>query len=124
MLPAQKGFEPDDLSSGHIYLWLINEKKFFFVECVWKAVLQSQTLHGQSVYVLCEEPKAVASVLFGAIHGGVGILDQGFGVCAMFRKNADAKAASNVKWVTLNNKFSGHRIHESLGGDRCIGYVL
>src|ERR1019366_895047 len=111
MLPAQQCLQPDDLSSGHVHLWLIHQKEFFFVECLLKAVLQSQSLYSLSVYVLCEEPKAVASTLFGAIHGRIGILDQGFGVCTVFREDADAEAASEIKRVTLNGIFTDHCIH-------------
>ena len=124
VLPAEERLQPGDPSSGNIHLRLIHEKEFFFVECQSQAVLQGQSLHSLSVHVLREEPKIVTSIIFGAIHGRIGILDQSFAVRTVFRENADAEAATNTERVTLNDEFSGHCIHEPLSGNCCIGDVL
>ena len=42
----------------------------------------------------------------------------------MFRKDADADAATNIEGVTLDDEFSGHCIHEPLSGNGCVGYIL
>ena len=68
--------------------------------------------------------KLLRPLIFGAIHGRIGILDQGFAVRTVFRENADAEAASNTKGVTLNDEFSGHCIHKPLSGNCCVGYVF
>ena len=68
--------------------------------------------------------KLFISALFGAIHGCIGILDQGFAVRTVFRENADADTASNAKGVTLNDEFGGNCIHEPLSRNCCVGDVL
>src|ERR1017187_5498870 len=124
VLPAEERLQPDDPSSGNFYLRLIHQKEFLLVECQSQAVLQGQSLHSLSVHVFCKEPKVVTSALFGAIHGCIGILDQGFAVRTVFRENADAEAAINHQWVTLDDEFSGHCIHEPLSGNCCAGDLL
>ena len=48
-----------------------------------------------SVHVIGKEPKVVPPLFLGAIHGRIGILDQGLAVRAVFRENADAEAATD-----------------------------
>ena len=66
-------------------------KSSLFVERQPQAVLQGQSLHSLSVHVVGKEPEIVASIILGAIHGRIGILDQGFAVRAVFGENADAQ---------------------------------
>src|SRR5208282_1028083 len=102
MLPAEERLQSGDLSSGNIHLWLIHQRKFSFVECQSQAVLQGQSLHNLSIHVLRKELKVVTSMIFGAIHGSIGIFDQGIAVRTVFRENADAEAATKAQGVTLN----------------------
>jgi hypothetical protein len=95
VLPAQECFQPADPSTGNFHLRLIEQEKFSFFECQSQAVLQGQSLYDLSIHVLRKELKVVTSIVLGAIHGRIGILDQGFAVCTVFRENADAEAATN-----------------------------
>src|SRR5208283_4049329 len=102
VLPAEQCFQPDDLSSVQIHLRLIHQKEFFLVECQSQAVLQCQSLHSLSVHVLGEVSKVVTSILFSEIHGGIGVLDQGFAVRTVFGEDADAETATKTEWLTLD----------------------
>src|ERR1700674_5406740 len=83
MLPTKKSLQPDDLPRGNIHLRLIHQKKFFFWECPPHAALQRQSLHNLSIHLLREEPKVIASFVFGAVHSRIGVLDDRFGVRAV-----------------------------------------
>ena len=85
MLPAEESFQPGDSSRGHFDLRLIHQKEFFPVERQSQAALQYQSLHRLSVHVLGKEPKVVTPIVLGAIHSGIGMFDQGFGVRAVLR---------------------------------------
>src|ERR1019366_2141846 len=124
VLPAQHVFQSDDLSGDNIHLLLIHEKEFSFFECQSQAALQGQSLHSLSVHVVGEELKVVTSILFGAIHGRIRILDQGFAVGTVFGENAYAEAATNAKRATLNNESGTDCMQEPLSGNRCVGSVL
>jgi len=74
---ASGGVLPLQRSPRTLYPSAVDTREeFFVVECLLEAVLQSQPLRSLSVYVRCEKTKTVASTLFGAIHGDIGILDQ------------------------------------------------
>jgi hypothetical protein len=124
VVPAEERFQSGDLSSGNIHLWLIHQKKFFFVECRSQGVLQGQSLHDLSIHIRRKKLKVLPSIVFGAIHGRIGILDQGFTVRTVFGENADAEAATNAKGVTLNYQSGSQCIHKPLSGNCCVGYVL
>ena len=66
----------------------------------------------------------MTATLFGAIHCRVGILDQSVAVRAVVWENTDADATADAEGVTLNYKFCGHRIHQPLSGNRCVGHIL
>ena len=124
MLPAKQRFQPADLSGGNIHLRLVHEKEIFLVECQSQAVLQGQSLHSLSVHVRGKKLKVVPSTVFGAIHGSIGMLDQGFAVRTVFREDADAEAATNAKGVTLDDESGRHCIHKPLGGNCGVGDVV
>src|ERR1700689_2330959 len=104
MLPAEQCLQPGDSSTGDIHLWLIHQKELFPVECQPQAALQGQSLHDLSIHVRRKKPKVVTPVVLGTIHSSIGILDQRFGVCSVFRKNADANTATNVEGVPLDDE--------------------
>ena len=108
MLPAEKRLQPSDFSGGDAHLRLIDEEKFFPFQRQPQAILQRQALHHPKVNVLRKEVEAVTSIFFGAVHGSVGILDQGFAVAAMFRKDTDAQTTTNLKSLTLDHEFLGY----------------
>src|ERR1019366_4256390 len=113
-----------DLATGKIHLRLIDQKELFLLECRTQAVFQGQSLHNLSSHLFRKELKAVPSILFGAIHGRIGMLEQAFNIRTVFRENADAEAAGNAKGVTLDNEFSGHCVHKPLSRNCYIGDVL
>src|SRR5580692_1396200 len=123
MLPAEKRFQPDNLSGTHIHLRLINEKEFISLERQPQTVLQCQSLPDFGVHFLGEESKVVASLFFGAVHGGVGVLDQDFSTLAVVWKDADAEAAADAEWVPLHDKFIGHCGHEPFSGNGRVGHI-
>jgi hypothetical protein len=88
-----------------------------------KPMTPNKAVYGGDIHVLRKEPKVV-SIIFSAIHGRIGILDQGFAVCTVFRENADAEAATNAKGVTLNDEFCDHCTHDPLSGNCYVGDVL
>src|SRR5580704_10403889 len=112
MLPAEKRLQADDLSGGHIHLRLINQKELISVERQTETVLQGQPLSDFGVHFLGEESKVVASLFFGAVHGSISILDQGFCTLTVVRKNADAEAAADIEGFPLHDKFLSHYSHE------------
>src|ERR1700682_5006029 len=103
MLPTKERLHAGDTSRDHVHLWLIHEKEFFLAECRSQAVLQAQSLDSLSVHILREEPEVVTSMLFGAIHSCIGILDQRFAVRTVFGEDTDADAATNLEGVTLDD---------------------
>src|SRR5580658_4239021 len=123
MLPAEKRLQADDLSGGHIHLRLINEEEFISVERQAQTVLQGQAVYDLGVHFLGEEPKVVASLFFGAVHGGISMLDQAFSTFTVVWKNADAEAAADIEWIPLHDKFLGHYSHEPLSGHCGVGHI-
>src|ERR1035441_9355815 len=99
VLPAEERFQPSDPSSPNIHLRLVHEREFFVVERQSQAISQGQPFPNLSVHILREEAEVVASALFGPIHSRIGILDQRFTVRTVFRKDADADAATNIEGV-------------------------
>src|ERR1035438_4230047 len=124
VLPAEERFQTSDLSSADIHLRLIHEREFFVVECQSQAISQGQPFPNLRVHILREEAKVVAPALFGLIHSRIGILDQRFAVRAVFRKDADADAATDIEGVPLDDESSGHCVHEPFNGSRHAGYIL
>src|SRR5579863_2844730 len=123
MLPAEKRLQPDDVAGGHIHLRLINQKEFISFEREPETVFQGQSLFDLGIHFLGEESKVVASLFFGAVHGGVGVLDQDFSTLPVVWKDADAEAAAYAEWVPLHDKFIGHCGHEPFGGNGRVGHI-
>src|SRR5579863_119803 len=123
MLPAEKRLQADDLSGGHIHLRLINEEEFISVERQAQTVLQRQPVSDLGVHFFGEEPKVVASLFFGAVHGGISMLDQAFSTFTVVWKNADAEAAADIERVSLHDKFLDHCSHEPFGGDGGVSHI-
>ena len=124
VLPAKKGFQPADPSSRDIHLRLVNEKQLLLVESHAQSILERQSFHGLGVQFRCIQLKVVATAVFGAIHGSIGVLDQGFAILAVFGEHADAEATANIEGITLNNEFGRHGVHEALGGNRHVWDIL
>ena len=124
VLPAEERFHPDDHSTGDLHLRLIYQEQLFSLQRQPQAVLQSQPLHHLSIHVFGEELEGIASLLFGAIHGRIGIFDQRLPVHSMFRENTDADATSHVEALIFNQEFSGHAVEDPVGGDGRFGNTL
>ena len=103
---------------------MIYQEKFSFFECHSQAVPQGQSLNDLSIHIFGKDLKVVPPVFLGAIHGRIGILNQGFAIHTVFWEDTDAETATNAKGVTLNIEFSGHCIHKPLSGTRCVVDVL
>src|ERR1700733_1540845 len=104
MLPAEKCLQPSDFSGGDAHLRLVDEEEFCPFERQPQAILQGQALHNPGVNIVGKKAEVVTPIFFGAVHGGVGILDQGFAVATMFRKDTNTQTTSNLKRLTLDDE--------------------
>src|ERR1017187_3883521 len=120
MLPTEQSFHANDLTRRNIHLRLVYKEKLFSLERHAQSALQCQSLYHLVVHVFREELNIVGTLLFGAVHGGIRILNKRLAVHSVFRKHADPDAACDVDWVTLKREFSGYRVNDPLSSHSCI----
>src|SRR5215467_14097388 len=87
-------------------------------------MLQVQALHDFGVHDRGKEAERIATVFFGAVHGGISILGKGLAVGPVFWEDTDSDTATDGESPPLNSKFSDHCVHDALGCDCGIGYIV
>src|SRR6266404_2211399 len=95
LLPAYQRLDSRDLTRVEIYLRLIMQQELFSPESAAQAAFERLPLDSLQVHFRLEELEIVAPVFLGVVHGRVRILDQRFGILAVFRVDAYTDAAVN-----------------------------
>jgi hypothetical protein len=80
-----------------------------------------QVVQGAGVHGLGVEAETVA-LLFGPVHRGIGILQQGVNVLAVRGRDANPDAGGDGHLVAFDDERRGvHRFQQALRGDRRLG---
>jgi hypothetical protein len=86
------------------------QKKFFPGHCVAEGRFQRQAFRHLDVHIGQEELVIVSSVLFGAVHGRIGIFQQGVGLLAVIGVEADTDAGGDKELAGRQLKRCGQRV--------------
>jgi hypothetical protein len=95
VLPADQSFCGDDPLLRNIEPRLEMKQEVFPLERLAQAGLQRQPFQRLVVERPRVEGIAVPPLRFGVIHGGIGVLEEGFGVLAVGGKNGDADGCAD-----------------------------
>ncbi len=71
-----------------------------------QAAFELQAVQRAGIHGVRVELEIVATRVLGAVHRGVGILDQGLAVGAVLGEQADADTAGRIQFMALD----GHRL--------------
>ena len=115
MSPTEQGFCAGDLSRFEVDLRLVVHHKFLPFESPPQALLNGLPLDGADVHGRLEELIRLPAIFLCLVHGGVRILDQGFGIHAVIGVKTDANAAGDVKIVFIDEMSFGDRPQHSVG---------
>ena len=90
--PAQQGFDAGDQAAAQIDLGLVVQGQFIALDGMAQGGFHLQVSQGLGIHRLVVECEGVAPGVLGAVHGGVGVLQQGVAILAILRVKADADA--------------------------------
>ena len=97
--PAQQRFDADLHAAGEVDLRLVIQHEFVALDRTTQAAFHAQAVQGARIHFFGIELEIAAAQFLGAVHGGVGILQQGIAVDAVARVDADADAADRREFV-------------------------
>ena len=110
MVPPEQGLRAGHPPRLQIDDRLIVEDELFAFDGVAERVLQFQVFEGFGIHLRGEEAEGIAAVLLAFVHGGVGVLEQGFGVFAVVGKDGDAEAAGNQHLGAVDDEGLGQAL--------------
>ena len=96
-MPADQGLDADDAAGGQIVLGLVVEDKLLQAQGLAQRRLQGYLGEGAGGHVRGVELKAVAALVLGLVHGGIGVAHQGVDVDAVLGVEADADAQGDIE---------------------------
>src|SRR5438093_10898968 len=117
MPPAQQRLETADEAALEGHLGLVVEEKLFLIDGPAQRRLHPHARERPLVHLAGEVLVGVAALFLGAIHGGVGVHDQGFGVVAVGREQGDADARADIGVVRIELERSGESVEDLLRDD-------
>ena len=110
MLPAQEGLDGGHPPRGQVEDRLVVQAQLSLGQGLAQPALQGQALQGGGVHVGSVELVAVAALLLGAVHRGVGVLHQRLRVPAVLRVEADADAGRHEQLLVLLQEGLAQRV--------------
>jgi hypothetical protein len=124
MAPAQQCFGADHGTAGQVDLGLEVQLELPGRQCAPQRTFQRQALEGVRVHVRRVETHPVAADGLGAVHGDLGVLDQGVGVGAVGRPGRHPGTAAEHQRLPLELQRQRHRVAHLLhprGGLALVG---
>ena len=103
MLPADECLGAPDLAGHDVHLWLIVQQELATLERMPQAGFEGQTALGACVHLGGIEAKAVAAMVFGVEHGGVGIAQQLVAGVIVERKEGDTDARRYEQFASTDD---------------------
>ena len=100
--PAQQRLGADDRAIVQVDLRLIEDHQFVALERAPQLALEHQPLDRGGVHLRRIEREAVAAVLLGVVHRGVGVADQVDDVLGVVRAERDADAGRQEHFVLVD----------------------
>ena len=82
MLPANQSFEAHNFPGANFGLRLVHQENLIAFDGQAQIVLEDRTLQHFRIHFFRKKQEAIAAGFLGPVHGGIGVLDQGFGVGA------------------------------------------
>jgi len=116
--PAQQRFHAHHLAAGQVQLGLVFEVELVPRQGVAQLAFQSQPLQGARIHARGIELPVAPSLFLGAVHGDVGVLDQGVGILAIGGVHGHAHAATEHEFVFAQLQRLRHGIEDALQGGR------
>ena len=117
MPPAQQRLETADEAALEGHLGLVVEEKLFLIDGPAQRRLHPHARERPLVHLAGEVLVGIAALFLGAIHGGVGVHDQGFGVVAVGREQRDADARADVGVVRIELERPRESVQDFLCND-------
>ena len=96
-LPSEESFHSCNSSAADIRLWLVHKEQFLPVDRQSQAVFQGQSFHEPGIHLVREKAQRIASLILGAIHGGIGILDQRLYIPPMLGEHGNSQTATYAR---------------------------
>jgi hypothetical protein len=115
MLPAQQGFEAADAAARQVQLGLVVQQEFAALQRLAQLRLELDALGRVLVQRRGIELPGVAAIVLGAVHGGVGALEQLLGAGAVLRIAGDADARRDEQLLALQVEGLGQRFDDAGG---------
>ena len=114
-VPAAERFKSHETAAGKFILRLKLQRNFILIQSSAQAALHQQSLVSVFLHPGRKELIAVASVVFCAVHCGVGALQQRARVPAIEGKAADSHACSDADFISADPKRLVERLEDTLG---------
>ncbi|EKD34269.1 MAG: hypothetical protein ACD_75C02412G0002 [uncultured bacterium] len=123
VLPADQGLHARDLPVLNVDLGLIVEHQLFPLKPLAQVVFKRKPLECLAVHLRGVELAVVPPLLFGPIHGKIGVLHQGVARAAIVGKHADADARGDEQLVPINDEGGPQAVDNLLGHFQGIFHV-
>ena len=115
MGPAGQGLDADQGTGAQVDLRLVVEPQLVQLQGLAQLSLQQDALEGGVGHVLGIELVVVASPVLGAVHGGIGVLQQGLDRLAIAGIDADAHAGGDIELMGAQPQRRGEGLDEAVG---------
>ncbi len=117
--PAQQGFHAADAGlvarAVDAVLRLVMQHELAAFAGAVQVVRQGVPAFGGHAEVAGEQAVGAAALLLGLVHGGVGGLQQGGGIVAVGRIEADADTGADAQRIAVDAEVGGHGVEHALG---------
>ena len=120
MSPAQQCFRPGNLSSSQIDLRLVVQRELLRFERATQHLLDRLPLHRPNVHGGPKKLETLTPILLRLVHGGIGVLDECFGVDTVVGIDAHPNAGRHVKIMLSKRMGLCNRLQHSARCNRCI----
>ena len=111
MLPAQQRLKAVHVPRSHVDLGLVVQQELLLVQGFLDAAYGQRAFFGAAAVLGVEEQVAIATGLLGAVHGVVGVAQQGVGVAAVNGVDRGAHAGGDLHGVLQGVHHIGLRHH-------------
>src|SRR5205809_3056712 len=117
MPPAQQRLETADEAGLERHLGLVVEEELLLIDRPAQRRLHPHARERPLVHLAGEVLVGIAALFLGAIHGGVGVHDQGLGVVAVGREQGDADARADIGVVRIELERPAEGVQDFLRND-------
>ena len=96
MLPADKCFNANDLSSCDVYKWLVDELELSMRSCCSKILFKRQSSNGLEIHAVIVELVAITASILGTVQGGVSVFEKRVNILSIRRIQGNTNARRDV----------------------------